>query len=284
MKIAAPAKINLGLQILNRREDGYHSLITVMQQIGLKDIILLKKQPSGIKLRCYGLDIDKESNLAYQAALMLGEKANFSPGVSIALYKNIPPGAGLAGGSSDAAAVLKGLNCLWDLGWDYLALEKMAEDLGADVPYCVRGGTVLAEGVGEKLSSLPSLPFWGVVLAKPPDLAVETSLAYKNFSRKRAEKGEINFRTLIKALENQSKREIEGWLKEESINHLGDVVQEMYPEVRELKNEFEALGLVPLVSGSGPTVFSLVREMKEAWEAAAFLERKGYLAWASWTE
>ena len=285
LKEFAPAKINLGLKILYKRNDGYHELQTIMQQIGLKDVLYLAKNASpDIILHCYGLDLDEKDNLAYKAACKIKEQANIREGAVINLYKNIPSGAGLGGGSSDAAATLRGLNKLWNLNWHNRVLKDMGQELGADVPFCVQGGTVLAEGIGEKMTTLADMPFRGVVLARPPFLTVSTAQMYHGFACKGVAPTEVDFSDFVYALEQKDRLHLQDWLRQNNLNDLESVAREQYPQLNALQDAFREMHLTPLMSGSGPTIFSLVESVKSAMEKAAYLELRGYQAWASWTE
>jgi 4-diphosphocytidyl-2-C-methyl-D-erythritol kinase len=171
--LKARAKINLALDVLFRRPDGYHEVAMVMQSVALADRVTLEAD-SAISVAATAAELEcGPSNLAYRAAALLRERCGVDCGVRITLEKNIPLAAGLAGGSADAAAVLRGLNRLWGLGLKLAELENIGAALGSDVPFCLRGGTALATGRGEALAPLPPLPSVWVVLAKPP-VAVST--------------------------------------------------------------------------------------------------------------
>ena len=182
LKLNAYAKINLGLDVLRRREDGYHEVRMIMQNIGLCDRVTLKKTgDKGIVIRTNAgeLPVNKD-NLMYKAADMLFTEFDLPGGILLELEKNIPIAAGLAGGSTDAAAVLHGVNRLYELGLSLEELQKRGVKIGADVPYCLMQGTALAEGIGEKLTRLPACPQCAVVIAKPPvDVSTRTvSVSY----------------------------------------------------------------------------------------------------------
>ena len=180
LAIKALAKINLGLDVLRRREDGYHEVKMVMQTIHLYDQLHLKKIESGIHLETNlgFLPVD-ESNLAYRAARLMKEKYQIEEGIDIRLNKRIPVAAGMAGGSTDAAGVLYGINELFNLGIKRKELMELGVQIGADVPYCIMRGTALAEGIGEKLTSLPPMVKCPVVIAKP-QVSVSTKYVYEN--------------------------------------------------------------------------------------------------------
>ena len=176
----AYAKINLGLDVLGKRADGYHEVSMVMQSISLADTVTLEKH-SGLVVQTGRSDLPGDSsNLAYKAAVLMAERFNKTPDIKITLDKHIFMAAGLAGGSSDAAAVLRGLNRLWQLGLNAAQLEELAAEIGSDVPFCICGGTALAEGRGEILTPLPEPQEAVIVLAKPQQ-AVSTAWVYKEF-------------------------------------------------------------------------------------------------------
>lgn len=181
IRMKALAKINLGLDVVKKREDGYHEVRMIMQTVKLYDQIDIHKMDKpGIRLKTnlQYLPVD-ENNLAYRAARLLIEEFGIPKGVSIRLRKVIPIAAGMAGGSSDAAAVLVGLNRIFQLGLTKQELMERSVKLGADVPYCILRGTALAEGIGEKLTRLPAMPKCHVLIAKP-GIHVSTKMVYTN--------------------------------------------------------------------------------------------------------
>ena len=185
IKETAYAKINLGLDILGKREDGYHEVSMIMQSVGLSDEVVISKG-NGIQISCnlHNLSCGPD-NLAYRAAALLAGHCDIIPNVHIALNKKIFLAAGLAGGSSDAAAVLRGLNRYWELNLENYELEQLAAQLGSDIPFCIEGGTMLATGRGEVLTKLEDMPETWLVLAKPRGLEVSTAWVYKNFNHGR---------------------------------------------------------------------------------------------------
>ena len=181
IRLKARAKINLGLDVLRKREDGYHDVRMVMQTIGIYDRLIITRIPEEdirIKSNLFFLPVN-ENNLIYKAAKLLKDSFGFAGGVEIDLNKFIPVSAGLAGGSTDAASTLFGLNRLFDLGLSTKELMELGVSIGADVPYCVMRGTALAEGIGEKLTALPPLPRCWILIAKPP-INVSTKLVYES--------------------------------------------------------------------------------------------------------
>ncbi|WP_019006076.1 4-(cytidine 5'-diphospho)-2-C-methyl-D-erythritol kinase [Cohnella laeviribosi] len=258
----APAKINLLLDVLRKREDGYHEVEMIMTMVDLADRLEMSELPRDqIVLSSYAgfIPLD-EKNLAFQAARLLKERYNVRRGVYIHLDKHIPVAAGLAGGSSDAAATLRGLNRLWDLGLTLSELEQLGAELGSDVPFCIRGGTAIARGRGEILETIPNPPQCWVVLAKPP-INVSTADVYGRLKASEL-KEHPSVSGMLDAIARKSFRDVCSQLG----NVLETVTLDRYPEVRQIKNVMEKLGADGvLMSGSGPTVFGLVaKESKVA--------------------
>ncbi|MEE1086170.1 MAG: 4-(cytidine 5'-diphospho)-2-C-methyl-D-erythritol kinase [Schaedlerella sp.] len=261
MNLRALAKINLGLDVLGRRENGYHDVRMVMQSIYVYDNVKIeKKKEPGITLstNLYYLPSD-EGNIAYKAADLLIKEFNIQEGVDIFLEKHIPVAAGLAGGSSNAAAVLFGMNQLFELG---LTLEELMErgmKLGADVPYCIMRGTVLAEGIGEVLTDLPAMPKCIVLIAKPP-VSVSTKDVYQALDSKEVvEHPDID--GILEGLKEQDLKKIASSMG----NVLEDVTIPMHPEIAEIKKiMLECGALNAMMSGSGPTVFGLFENRGKA--------------------
>lgn len=252
--VKAPAKINLSLDALNKRSDGYHEVEMIMTMVDLADRIdLTETNDDKITVDVSeGFVPNDQRNLAYQAADLLKKRLNVKKGVSIYITKRIPVAAGLAGGSSDAAATLKGLNRLWQLGLTMDELAQLGSEIGSDVSFCVYGGTALATGRGEIIQSIASPPPCWVILAKPP-MGVSTADVYKRLNVNKVEHART--KEMIRAIEHQNFNEICQNLH----NVLESVTLDMYPEVRNIKEQmirFGADGV--LMSGSGPTVFGLV--------------------------
>lgn len=259
--LKALAKINLGLDVLGRRENGYHDVRMVMQSIYLYDDVKIERTKApGIEIRTnlYFLPTD-ENNIAYKAAAMLIEEFQIEDGVIITLDKHIPVAAGMAGGSSNAAAVLFGMNRMFDLGLSQQALMERGVKLGADVPYCIMRGTVLAEGIGEELTVLPAMPRCTVLVAKPA-ISVSTKVVYEALDSKEiVEHPDID--GLIAGLKAGDLRMIAAAMG----NVLEDVTIPMYPVIENIKNEMKAAGaLNAMMSGSGPTVFGLFENKIQA--------------------
>ena len=248
----AYAKINLGLDVLGKRADGYHEVSMVMQSISLADTVTLEKH-SGLVVQTGRSDLPGDSsNLAYKAAVLMANRFDKTPDVKITLDKHIFMAAGLAGGSSDAAAVLRGLNRLWQLGLDAAQLEELAAEIGSDVPFCICGGTALAEGRGEILTPLPEPQEAVIVLAKPQQ-AVSTAWVYKEFdSLKEPLKAALLKGNAVLPLPGMG-------------NALEGVTCARYPEINKIKKEMLAAGAqYALMSGSGPTVFAVAGSTQEA--------------------
>lgn len=251
----APAKINLALDVLNKRDDGFHEVEMVMTMVDLadrlemtelpRDTIIISSQAGYIPLN--------EKNLAFKAAQLIKDNYAVKQGVHIHLDKYIPVSAGLAGGSSDAAATLRGLNRLWALNIPNDELQALGAQLGSDVPFCLTGGTSLARGRGEKLQQLKPPPLCWVVLAKLP-LNVSTASIYRQFNVDTM--GHTNYTDqVIQAIEEQSFSKLCASLG----NALERVTLQLHPEIAHLKESMLRLGADGvLMSGSGPTVFGLV--------------------------
>ena len=271
IELKSLAKINLGLDVLGRRENGYHDVRMVMQSIYLHDEVKIeKKRREGIEIvsNLRFLPIG-EGNIAYKAAHMLIEEFSLEGGVRITLNKHIPVAAGLAGGSSNAAAVLFGMNRLFRLGLSKEELMERGVKLGADVPYCIMRGTVLAEGIGEELKELPPMPKCTVLIAKPP-ISVSTKVVYEALDAKEiSEHPDID--GVIEGLEEGSLKKVASALG----NVLEDVTIPMHPVIEEIKQEMKECGaLNAMMSGSGPTVFGLFENRTAAREAQRRIREK----------
>lgn len=272
LKLKALAKVNLGLDVLGVRENGYHDVRMIMQTIYLYDNVTIRKtEEPGIRLKTnlFYLPVD-EKNIAYKAAKLLMDEFEIASGVEIILDKRIPVAAGMAGGSSNAAAVLVGMNRLFQLGLEEQELMERGVQLGADVPYCIMRGTVLAEGIGEILSPLPPLPKCYMLVAKP-GISVSTKIVYEKLdSHVIDEHPDID--GIIAGLE-------EGNLKRIS-DSMGNVLErvtiEEYPIIEEIKNIMKDSGaLNAMMSGSGPTVFGIYDDKALAKQAQQKIRKSG---------
>ncbi|MGF1588708.1 MAG: 4-(cytidine 5'-diphospho)-2-C-methyl-D-erythritol kinase [Pleurocapsa sp.] len=277
--LIAPAKINLYLEIIGDRSDGFHELVMILQSVELAD--RLDIQASGtqkIYIHCDHPQVPTdETNLAYRAAQLMCDvfpemHANYG-GVSIRITKNIPVAAGLAGGSGNAAAVLVGINLLWQLGLTQPQLQDLAAKLGSDIPFCVTGGTAIATGRGEKLDKIKHLSNIWLVLAKYENISVSTPWAYQTYRQQysdtyisdaagiKSRTAKISSSPLVEAITQQNQQKIGKLLH----NDLEKVVLPRYPQVAELKSAFAAQDVLgTMMSGSGPTVFALCESPSKA--------------------
>ncbi len=271
LELKALGKINLGLDILGRRPNGYHDVRMVMQTVMLyDDVTLEKKDEPGIELETNlsFLPVDN-GNIAYKAAQLLIDEFNISGGIKITLEKHIPVAAGMAGGSTNAAAVLYGMNKMYELGLTMEELMERGVKLGADVPYCIMRGTVLAEGIGEILTPLPPLPKCYVLIAKPA-LSASTKVIYEKYDSK-VDIVHPDIDAIIDGLKNDDIRKV--------AENMGNVLEQVmipdYPELADIKKEMMDHGaLGSMMSGSGPTVFGIFDDRKLAKEAAAVIQEK----------
>lgn len=274
IKVKALAKVNLGLDVVRRREDGYHEVKMIMQTIHLYDQLIIKrtKEP-GITITA-NLDFlpVNENNLIYKAAKLLQDSCEIEEGVAVDLQKHIPVAAGMAGGSTDAAAVLYGMNELFGLGLKRQRLMELGVKIGADVPYCLMRGTALAEGIGERLRSLPPMPKCPILIAKP-GIGVSTKFVYENLK--------LDEHTIHPDIDAQIAAIRRGDLKATAAlmgNLLETVTVREYPVIEEIKRCMKESGaLNAMMSGSGPTVFGLFEEEETA-KAAYETMRQSRLA------
>ena len=272
IELKALGKINLGLDVLGRRENGYHDVRMVMQTLYLYDnVTLIKKEEPGIEIESNLYFLPKDSgNIAWKAANLLMEEFNIPGGIKIILNKYIPVAAGMAGGSSNAAAVLYGMNKMYKLGLSQQELMDRGVKLGADVPYCIMRGTVLAEGIGEILSPLPPMPTCQILIAKPL-VSVSTKAIYEAIDSKEIE-DHPDIDGIIEGLKKQDLNKIASSMG----NVLEKVTIDMHPEIAQIKNcilENGALGA--MMSGSGPTVFGIFRSRRAAQEAYEKVKAQG---------
>ncbi len=279
--LLAPAKINLYLEIIGDRPDGYHELVMIMQSIGLCDRIdITASSQDIIRVRCDVPDLPTDQgNLAYRAAELMTQKfpeafAQYG-GVDITIHKKIPIAAGLAGGSSNAAAVLVGIDLLWDLGLTRSELEELGAVLGSDIPFCIGGGTAIATGRGEKIAPLPGLDNIYIVLAKYRSLEVSTPWAYKTYRQKfestylrdtnslAQRAAAVHSGPMVQAIVGHNAAEIAQKLH----NDLEKVVLPAYPRVLQLRETFANAGVLgTMMSGSGPSVFAVCESRQQAEE------------------
>ena len=276
LTIHAYAKINLALDVLNRRPDGYHTVRMIMQSLSLCDTLFLQKtKEPGITLASRNPELFPdvtwdENNLIYKAAKLFMDTCSIEGGVHITIDKQIPSAAGLAGGSSDAAATLKGMNLLFEKNLSIEELQALGIKLGADVPYCIQLGTALSEGIGEELTVLPAAPSMYCVLVKP-ETAVSTKYVYENLKLDKAHHPDID--AALDAIHTGNISKLCANLN----NILEPVARTLCPEVEEIENKFMELGaLGTCMSGSGPTVFGLFTDGNDAIEACEYFLDHGY--------
>ena len=266
----AYAKINIGLDVLRRRADGYHEVKMIMQTVDIYDeLVLERRKEPGIELRMDNSDLPSGGdNLICRAADLLFREKEITGGVNISLTKRIPIAAGMAGGSADAAAALRGLNELFDMGYSLKELQALGVGLGADIPYCLAGGTMLSEGIGEILTPLPAPPAAHLVIAKP-DINVSTAFVYGNLHADRlAWHPDID--GMIAALQ---KGDLDG-ITDRLGNVLETVTVKAHPVIEQIRELLRKQGAEnALMSGSGPTVFGIFKEKETAARAAEAVER-----------
>ena len=268
--VEANAKINLTLDILGKRPDGFHEVAMVMQTIGLHDTLVMEKTERDIELSINvpWLKAD-EKNLAWRAAELIRQEYGLEGGVRIELTKRIPVAAGLAGGSADAAAVLKGMNDLYGLQLDEEKLCELGARLGSDIPFCIMGGTMLATGRGEVLTRLSDMPETWVVLAKPR-ISVSTAWAYQNYDEQGAERHPDN-EAIKQAIARGNRNAVAGLL----CNVLESVTIKKYGVIAEYKQMMMDKGaMASMMSGSGPTVFGLAKSREQAESIADVLRQE----------
>jgi 4-diphosphocytidyl-2-C-methyl-D-erythritol kinase len=270
LSLRAPAKINLYLEIKGNRPDGYHELVMVLQSVGLCDFVHLRTHTNdSVQISCNHPEVPTDrTNLAVKAALLLQQQYPGHGGVDIALDKHIPMGAGLAGGSTNAAAILVGLDRLWDLGLTLSELQELAAQLGSDVPFCISGGTALAVGRGEVLSPLPDLDRMALVICKPRQISISTVWAYQTFraenllSSSPIKDRHYSSQMLAAIAANEDANYIR--IGRLLYNDLERVVLPAYPQIAELKALLQQDSLGALMSGSGSTVFAIAQDRSHA--------------------
>ena len=272
ISLKALAKINLGLDVVRRRDDGYHEVRMIMQTINLFDRLEIKKiKESAIKIHTnlFFLPVN-ENNLVYKAAKLLIDEFGIQEGVCVGLTKQIPVAAGMAGGSTDAAAMLFGMNRLFGLGLSKKQLMERGVKIGADVPYCIMRGTALAEGIGDKLSPLPAMVKCPVLIAKP-QISVSTKFVYQNLKLDdKTVHPDID--RLIEDIRNKDLKAVS--------DHMGNVLESVtipnYPVISQIKEQMMDSGAVgSMMSGSGPTVFGLFDDSRTAQLAFGKIKRSG---------
>lgn len=294
LKLKAYAKINLSLDVVRRRPDGYHDVKMIMQTVDLYDVITMEKAESGIhtsvemgksftaESKSFGEKEDSikadpileelpadENNLIYKAAKLVMDSKKITEGVKIHLQKNIPIAAGMAGGSTDAAAVFRGMNQLFSLGMSTEEMKEMAVKIGADVPYCIEGGTQLSEGIGEILTPVKGIPHFYLLIAKP-EISVSTKYVYENLHLEELSK-HPDVDGMVEAIKISDLDGIVSRLE----NVLETVTVKKYPVIGEIREFMKQHGAEnALMSGSGPTVFGIYKDRQKAEEAAELLKQE----------
>ena len=273
MKINAYAKINLGLDVIGKRDDGYHEVRMIMQTIELHDeLVVARTDEAGIDISTGRDDLSAgKDNLIHKAARLMMDEYGLTGGIKVDLTKNIPMAAGLAGGSTDAAATMIAVNELYGLGLSPKELMKISVRIGADVPYCIMGGTALSEGIGEILTPLRPCPAWKVLIAKPP-ADVSTAYVYKHYDAGKAKHPDID--RLIRAVENADLHAVADSMG----NALESVTIPEVPSVGQIKDVMTLSGGFSLMSGSGPTVFGLFEKDDDINRAYECLKQKEYVS------
>ena len=270
-QLNAYAKINLGLDVVRRLPNGYHEVKMVMQSVGLYDELTFTKLPEGIRITTDNEELPTdENNLIYKAAKLMFTEYNIEEGVCIHLTKHIPIAAGMAGGSTDAAATMKGINTLFGLNLPTERLMELGVRIGADVPYCILGGTALAEGIGEKLSTLPDVPPCHILVAKP-DINVSTKFVYEHLDAEGVSH-HPDIDGMIDAIETN---DLQGIL-ERMENVLETVTIPAHPIITTIKEKMMELGAAnSMMSGSGPTVFGIFTDELTAQNAYVQMKDAG---------
>ena len=272
IRLKARAKINLGLDVIGRRENGYHDVRMVMQTVGLYDRIIMTRIPEEeirIKTNIGFLPVN-ENNLVYKAIMLMKNKYKLDGGIEVDLNKFIPVAAGMAGGSSDAACTLFGMNRLFELNVPMRELMKLGVEIGADVPYCLMRGTALAEGIGEKLTRLPDMPFCHILIAKPP-VNVSTKLVYEKLDNT-----DVKLHPDIDGIIEAIKLKDVALVASRMGNVLESVTVPLYPVIDSIKKDMIEHGAMnAMMSGSGPTVFGIFPDEQSMIACQQFLRQKG---------
>lgn len=263
-------KINLFLDVLYKREDNYHELRTVMQEIKLSDTIEIEEINKGIEIQCNNKDLPLgKENLVYRAWEEMKKVLGEDRGVKIYIDKRIPIASGLAGGSSNAAQVLKGLNQLWELNLSQKELMDIGLKIGADVPFCIMGGTAYAKGVGEELRGLKSFSNKMILLANP-EIPISTVNVYNNLDLN-TKKKDVDVKQIIQYIEEDNLKA----LSKNMYNIMEELVMKKYPIIAEIKEDMlESGALGSLMSGSGATVFGIFDDEEKLKACAKKLDKK----------
>ena len=272
IRLKAHGKINIALDVTGKRPDGYHLVKMILQTVDLHDDILVRRQEEGIVIKTnkpfFPCD---ERNLAYKAAKAVMDAYDLSGGVRIDIGKRIPVAAGMAGGSADAAAVLKAMNAIYDLHMSREEMDRIAVKLGADVPFCLRRGTYLAEGIGEELVKVPDMPHCYCLLVNP-GFGVSTKLAYEKIDKI----PELKHPDIDSIINRLGRKDLQG-----IASYMGNVLEQAvipdYPEIQQIKDRLKDSGATgAMMSGSGPTVFGLFDDKEKMDKAFESFEGEGY--------
>ncbi|MCK4240115.1 MAG: 4-(cytidine 5'-diphospho)-2-C-methyl-D-erythritol kinase [Candidatus Atribacteria bacterium] len=262
IKINSYSKINLALNILDKRKDGYHEVETIIQSINLADKVIITEEKEGIKIKCNHPQVPVDSqSLAYKSAEKMLKKYGIERGVKIEIDKKIPLASGMAGGSANSATILVGINKLFSLNLSNEVLREIGEELGTDVPFCIQNGTALAYQRGEKITLLPPInpPLWIVVIN--PGFKISTQWAYNNLDLEKVKGRKDNTKAMLTVLKEGKSQEIAKNL----FNSFEELVIKKFPEIEKVKDRLINEGaLGALMSGSGPTVFGIAQNKKEA--------------------
>lgn len=280
IRVKARAKINLSLDVIGKRQDGYHDIKTIMQAVELCDMVTISAaERYGIKVECNCGKVPSGSgNIAYRAAELFAGRYKINKGVKIAIEKNIPVASGLAGGSADAAAVIKGMNRLFNCRAGKSELMSIGREIGADVPFCICGGTVFAEGIGDVLTELDPLPETRILIVAPC-IEVSTKWVYENFDI-----GKIDKRPDMKVLLGFIKEGGIDLLAKNMVNVLESVTAEKYPVINTIKDKLMAYGAMgSIMSGSGLSVFGIFSDRRLAEEACKECINEGWNAFITYT-
>lgn len=278
IEIDSYSKINLTLNILGKRPDGYHNIETIMQSINLADKIVIKEEKEGLQIRCSNplVPTDKQS-LTYRSAEKILNRYNIKKGVKIEIDKKIPLASGMAGGSANAASILVGINKLFALNLNHKNLKEIGEELGMDVPFCIQNGTALAYHRGEKVTPLPPMnpPLWIIVIN--PGFEIPTKWAYNNLDLGLLKREKSNTLIMLKALKEGKLEEIAKNL----YNSFEELIISKYREIGNIKDNLIEEGVLgALMSGSGPTVFGLTKNQEQALMICEKLKPKYKSIWA----
>lgn len=269
--LRAAAKINLYLNVLREYKNGYHEIESIMQSVGLYDRIILRRGKEGIKVFSNRFGVPQgEGNICYQSANLFFRKTGIKEGIRLEIQKSIPLGAGLGGGSADAAATLWGMNKLFGTKISLSELSKWAEEIGADVPFCLRGGTSLIKGKGEVLTPLPPIKKGWLILLYPK-IPISTSWVYKKVFSIKLQRRRLNIDLFIKLAKEKGLIGIRSFL----YNKLEEIVLEEFPLIKIIKNELLEAGVkTSLMTGSGSTIFGIVEDKREGEKIRDKLQKK----------